>query len=273
MHCVYVVSSIIHTGVFSFRGTKGTSQHNTAAAQYTLSNPPHIPLAVLLLFSPLFLFSSFFSNFSSSSSFSLILAFSSPPLRPHICKADYLSWPLSLSPLLSMKPCWHDKFISGVSSGPCQPAINKLHLKCHLVLLLLFLVLPLFLTFPPCILTLSLFSLLYLVPSLFSPHFLSAIHASFPFLSFISPFFFSLISFSPQASLTLSCSCRTLIVHHHKSHAHICTVEMCTISLRRGSACVLSLSSFKSFSPAQLEGQERGAQDPAATCRRTHGHS
>lgn len=28
--------------------TKDTSQHNTAGAQYTLSNPPHIPLTVLL---------------------------------------------------------------------------------------------------------------------------------------------------------------------------------------------------------------------------------
>ena len=83
MHCVYVVSSIIHTAVFSFRGTKGTSQHNTAADQYTLSNPPHIPLAVLLLFSLLFLFSSFFSNFSSSSSSFSVLSlkvFASPLL-------------------------------------------------------------------------------------------------------------------------------------------------------------------------------------------------
>lgn len=58
---VCVVSSIIHTTVFSFWGTKGTSQHNTAGAQYTLSNPPHFPLAVLLLFFLLSLFSSFSS--------------------------------------------------------------------------------------------------------------------------------------------------------------------------------------------------------------------
>lgn len=148
-----------------------------------------------------------------------------------------LSLPVSL---LSMKPCWHDKFISGVSSGPCQPAINKLHLKCHLVLLLLFLVLPLFLTFPPCILTLSLFSLLYLVPSLFSPHFLSAIHASFPFLSFISPFFF--FHSSPFHHRHRS-PCRALVGHSSyitTSHTHTFVQWRCAQYLCVGAPRVCS---------------------------------
>lgn len=66
--CIYpVLSRIIHTAMFSFWGTKDTSQHNTTGAQYKLSNPLHIPLAALLLFAPLFPFSSFSSFFSSSS--------------------------------------------------------------------------------------------------------------------------------------------------------------------------------------------------------------
>lgn len=166
--------------------------------------------------------------------------------------------------LLSMKPYWHNKFISGVSSRPCQPTINKLHLKCHLVLLLLFLVLPCtfyFQHFPPYS---HFIPILPALPS--SPHlsFLSSLPVCNPrflptFVFHLPLRLFPLISSSPQASLTLSCSCRTLVLHHHRSHAHIRTVEMCTLSLRRGSTCVLSLSFFEMFSLAQLEGQERGA--------------
>ncbi len=60
-----------------------TSQHNTAAARYTPSNPTHIPLAVLCLFSPLMPLLVLFTD-SSSFTHARRLRIFSPLLLLHL---------------------------------------------------------------------------------------------------------------------------------------------------------------------------------------------
>lgn len=78
-----------------------------------------------------------------------------------------------------------------------------------------------------------------------------------PFHFYPTPLLF-LFSSLPQALFTLSCSCRTLILHYHRSyntgvHTHTNTVRRHTLSLHLSSICALCFSSFEQFLFTQLE--------------------
>lgn len=94
------VTSIIHTPVFSFCGTKDTSQHNTAAAQYIPQHHLHTSHSLFSFCLPLY-----------ASSHPFLRLFPPPLLLPVIFASPYPALLLLLHLLLFFNPSLFPLFL------------------------------------------------------------------------------------------------------------------------------------------------------------------